>query len=50
MFRDEAAASFFKTSLTDVVIARVAKVAVKMDFCCSLTTFIAVYTGVQVNT
>ena len=48
--RDEAAASFFKASLTDVVIARPAKVAVKMDFCCYFTTYITVHSMVEINT
>ena len=50
MFWDEAAASISKASLTDVVIARLAKVAVKMDFYCYFTTFIAVHSMVEVDT
>ena len=50
MFWDEAAASFFKASLIDVVIARLAKVAVKMDFCCYFTTYITVHSMVEINT
>lgn len=50
VFRDEAVGFPFKASLTDVVIARLAKVAVKMDFCCYITTFITEYSNVEFNT
>ena len=49
MLRDEAAASFSIASLTEVPIARLAKIAVEMNTCFYTMTEIAIHTSFEIK-